>query len=119
MPEVHAQAFSRPIDMPQPKIYYLSNKNGWSSSLHGVLTYPITFSVSNVSHTGNGSFSFSWGDTLDVPVAVERSSSLSGPWSVVSSNNFNGSFTDFSEKSDSEFYRAYLFFPKSASGINP
>lgn len=103
-PNVEPYAFR----LSSPKIYYLKGKSGWSDQLNGLPTYPFSFASSNAVYFGGASFKFSWGDTLDLPISVERSSSLVGPWQVISTNQLGGEFIDTNPLSGRGFYRAFL-----------
>jgi len=64
--------------------------------------------INQSSIAGANNFWFSWEGFAGKAVNVERSSSLSGPWTVVSSNNVTGNYTDTDPQAAKYFYRAVL-----------
>ena len=92
-------------------IYRLPGATGWSNSFGGV---PVQIFLEKATVTGMSpasGFQFSWSGTGTFPVNVERAPSPGGPWTVVSSNNTNGQFTDPNPPSGSAFYRARATIP--------
>jgi hypothetical protein len=92
-------------------IYRLPGASGWSNSFGGV---PVEIFLGSATATGMSpasGFQFSWSGTGTFPVNVERAPSPSGPWTVVSSNNTTGQFTDPNPPSGSAFYRAQATIP--------
>jgi hypothetical protein len=94
-------------------IYRLPGASGWSNSFGGV---PVKIFLEKATAIGMspalGGFKFSWSESGgSFPVNVERAPSPGGPWTVVSSNNYNGQFTDPNPPSGSAFYRAQATIP--------
>jgi len=95
----------------QGTIYRLPGATGWSNSFGAV---PVQIFLKKATVTGMSpasGFQFSWSGTGTFPVNVERAPSPGGPWTVVSSNNTNGQFTDPAPPSGSAFYRAQATIP--------
>ena len=64
--------------------------------------------INQASIVGVNNFIFSWKGFAGKAVNVERSTSLNGPWTVVSPNNDTGNYTDTDPQSAKRFYRAVL-----------
>lgn len=93
-------------------IYRLSGASGWSNTFGGV---PVQIFLESATATGMspalGGFQFSWSGSGPFAVNVERATSPGGPWTVISSGNTNGQFTDPAPASVSAFYRAQATIP--------
>jgi cyclophilin family peptidyl-prolyl cis-trans isomerase len=77
-----------------------------------LMFYRVTtapFRVAQARHDGSG-FRLDWsGPSAATPVNVERTTNLaSGPWTVVSSNNTNSTFTDTGAPAAGAFYRVVI-----------
>jgi hypothetical protein len=64
--------------------------------------------INQASIVGVNNFFFSWKGFAGKAVNVERSTSLNGPWTVVSPNNDTGNYTDTDPQAAKRFYRAVL-----------
>ena len=63
------------------------------------------FAITNITRQGNATEIRWTALSTNTPVRVERSTSMSGPWATVSSNNKSGVFNDTNAPSGSAFYR--------------
>ena len=89
-------------------VYYLPSVSGWGPTFGGLPTQPfIPAAQANIYSPAIG-FQFSWSGTGSIPMSVRRAISLDGPWTVVSTNNSTGQFTDPNLPSGQAFYQAYL-----------
>lgn len=89
-----------------PTVFYLPGTSGWGptyGSLATQLFLPTAVSPSYGSATG---FSFFWTGTGTIPMNVQRTTSMTGTWSVVSTNNTAGQYTDPTPPAGHAFYRA-------------
>lgn len=92
-------------------IYRLSGASGWSNTFGGV---PVQIFLGKATATGMSpasGFQFSWSGSGPFAVNVERATSPGGSWTVVSTKNTNGQFTDLAPPSGSAFYRAKSTVP--------
>lgn len=92
-----------------PTVFYLPGTSGWGpnyGSLATQLFLPTAVSPSYGSATG---FRFFWTGTGTIPMNVQRTTSMTGTWSVVSTNNTAGQYTDPTPPAGKAFYRAILF----------
>ena len=91
-----------------PIVYRTSVASGWSNVF---LSSPVevfaAFSAGSAPQA-TGSFTLVWNGPTNVPMDVQRSTSLNGTWSVMSSNNLSGSFTDTNPATGQAFYRVLL-----------
>jgi hypothetical protein len=91
---------------PNAIIFYMPDALGWTP-LHGAIAtqvfQPTALLPSFADSTG---FQFSWTGTGAIPMNVERSTSLIGPWIVVSPSNTTGEFVDPSPPAGRAFYRS-------------
>lgn len=89
-----------------PTVFYLPGTSGWGpnyGSLATQLFLPTAVSPSYGSATG---FRFFWTGTGTIPMNVQRTTSMTGTWSVVSTNNTAGQYTDPTPPTGHAFYRA-------------
>jgi hypothetical protein len=96
--------------------YYLPGTTGWSSTLGSLTTalwmlpYPVilNFEPGFGLHANAFNFSISW-DT-NIPVVVEVSTNLSGPWSPLTTNALSSGIFNFNDSKytnyPARFYRA-------------
>lgn len=91
-----------------PTIFYLPGTAGWGSAFGSLFTQ--LFAPQAVTPTYNlaTGFRFFWSGTGAIPMNVQRTPSLLGIWSVISSNNATGQFTDPAPPVGKAFYRAVL-----------
>ena len=90
------------------EIYYLGGTSGWQPTYGGRATKLFAPTASSPSYAPVTGFQFSWTNTGSIPMNVRRSTSLGGPWTVVSTNNATGQFVDPNPPSGKAFYQAYL-----------
>lgn len=91
----------------QVKVYHYPDQNGWPASWAGRTTAPFrpVAQQASVDRT-NRAFSFFWSGTGDVPMSVERATSLvNGPWETVGEGISSRSFTDEAPPRRAAFYR--------------
>jgi len=96
-----------PFEDTPATVYRLEGAAGWGSTFHGrpvALFRPQALPPSFVA----GAFRFSWSTPVSVPMEVLRTPSLGATWSVVSTNNSTGVFTDTQPPAGGAFYRAVL-----------
>lgn len=63
------------------------------------------FAITNITRSGS-SVELRWTPlSTNTPVKVQRTADLDAPWTVISSNNTNGTFTDTNAPSAGAFYR--------------
>ncbi len=87
-------------------VYYVSGD--WPVDFGGHKTrlfQPVSVGCSFAPSSG---FFFSWAGTGWVPMSIRRATSPGGPWTVVSSNNATGRFTDTNPPSGKAFYQAFV-----------
>jgi hypothetical protein len=89
-------------------VYYLSSTSGWASTFGGLPTQPFIPAARANIHSPASGFQFTWTGTGSIPMRVRRASSPDGPWTVISTNNSTGHFTDNNTPSGQAFYQAYL-----------
>jgi|GEM_PF-6735584 hypothetical protein len=94
-------------------IYYLSEyASVWPPTFGGLPTALFAPTVDYVAGTTAGGFRFQWIGSANVPMNVQRTTSLSGlsggTWSNVAAGITNGDFTDPNPPAGAAFYRAVL-----------
>jgi len=89
-------------------IFYLPGASGWGNSYGFRPTQVFQPSATLPNFAQSTGFQFSWTGTGLIPMNIQRSTSLNGPWSLVSSGNISGAYTDTSPPSGQSFYRAVL-----------
>ena len=90
------------------EIFYLGGTSGWQPDYNGRSTKlfaPVALSPSFAPASG---FQFSWSGASSIPMNVQRASALAGPWTVVSTENATGNFTDLNPPEAKAFYRVVL-----------
>ena len=90
------------------EIFYLGGTSGWQFDRprrSKKLFAPVALSPSFAPASG---FQFSWSGTSSIPMNVQRASALAGPWTVVSTENATGNFTDLNPPEAKAFYRVVL-----------
>jgi hypothetical protein len=92
----------------KPVVYFMSATNEWGPSFAGRPTAMFSPKLSENPVFTNGHFSFSWTGTGRIPINIQRSDSLDGAWTVMSSNNDQSTFTDTNTPTSRGFYRAAL-----------
>jgi hypothetical protein len=100
---------------PGQDVFYLPGRSGWADAFAGRLTQEFRPVAGQAYMTEDRFLSFSWTDTGAVPMSVQRSTSLSGPWTVVSSNNAAGTYTDLAPPAGQAFTRIGRLAPKAGS----
>ena len=103
-PNVSATAFAN----SSATIYYLPGATGWSGTFGGLPTQIFQPTAGTAGFTPARAFQFAWSNTANFPMNVQRSTSVAGPWTVVSSNNLTGSYADTNTPAGQAFYRAVL-----------
>jgi hypothetical protein len=91
-----------------PAIYRMSGASGWEDTFLGLPVEVFRASPSEGASVISNSFTFAWNGPTNIPVNVQRSTSLHGPWMTVSSNNFLRTFTDTNSPSGQAFYRSVI-----------
>jgi hypothetical protein len=104
-PSIEARIFTG--NVRSGLVYYLPGTSGWWTNFGGWPTQPLS-PASGAAGFENGAFRLNWSNTGSVLLNVRRATSLGGPWTVVSSNNATGQFTDRNPPSGKAFYQAYL-----------
>jgi hypothetical protein len=89
-------------------IYYLPGASGWPASYGSRSTQVFEPAAAESAFALTTGFQFSWTNTGSIPMNVRRTTSLGGPWTVVSTNNSTGQFIDPNPPSGKAFYQAYL-----------
>jgi hypothetical protein len=91
-----------------PTVFYLTGTGDWPATFYGRPTQAFVPEVRLSELNVDATFMFSWTKTGSIPMNVRRSSSIRGPWTVVSSNNVAGQFVDPNPPSGQAFYQTYL-----------
>ena len=91
-----------------PTVFYLTGTGGWPTTFYGRPTQAFVPEVRLAELGVDETFTFSWTNTGSIPMNVRRTTSLGGPWTVISSNNATGQFDDPNPPSGQAFYQAYL-----------
>lgn len=90
-------------------VYALPEATGWSGLFAGRQVSPFVPAVSSMGVSTNGVFAFSWSGTGQVPMDVQRCSSLSvASWSILQQNVTNAIYADQEPPSVAAFYRVTL-----------
>lgn len=93
---------------PAQDVFYLPGRSGWSDAFPGQLVQEFRPVAGHAYMTEGRFLSFSWTGTGAFPMNVERSTSLTGSWTVVSPSNTAGAHTDPAPPAGQAFYRAVL-----------
>jgi len=93
---------------PDVVAYYLPSSAGWDSTLGNLPVQPFIPTARESRFTPAAGFHFSWTGTGSIPMNVRRAPSLGGAWTIVSTNNPTGQFTDPGPPSGQAFYQACL-----------
>jgi hypothetical protein len=93
-----------------PQIYFLPGAPGWGALFAGRPTSVFAPVAEEAGFVGAGQFSFGWSGTGQVPMDVQRRSSLSGvdSWDTVARGVTDGAFVDTNPPAGSAYYRSVL-----------
>ena len=86
-------------------VFYLPGATGWQTTFANRAAQALLPKIYRTSFSSNLGFQFSWTGTGKVPVNVEWSQTLDGPWWPASVENSSGSFQDEFPPGDKAFYR--------------
>ena len=89
-------------------VFYLPGRSGWGDAFAGRLVQEFRPVAGHAYMTEGRFLSFSWTGTGAFPMNVERSTSLTGSWTVVSPSNTAGAYTDPAPPAGQAFCRAVL-----------
>jgi hypothetical protein len=93
---------------PNAAIFYMPDALGWTPLYGGRATQVFLPKAELPSFAPSTGFQFSWTGVGAIPMNVQRSTSLTGPWTVISPYNSDGEYTDSSPPAGRAFYRAVL-----------
>jgi len=94
------------FDSSTPTVYYLVGSSGWEPTFGGRPTAVFSPKAGNTSLQQSAGFSFSWSGTGNVPMKVQRCTSLlNGDWTTIGVGAVGGIFTDPNPPRGGAFYR--------------
>ncbi len=94
-------------DLQTNAVYRLPSASGWQPSYGNFVVQPFKPVAASAGFIANG-FRLNWSNSGAIPMNVVRAASLHGPWTLVSSNNATGQFTDTNPPTGQAFYRTSL-----------
>lgn len=91
-----------------PTVFYLPGTAGWGPAFGSLATQLFAPVAVAPTYGPAAGFRFFWTGTGTIPMNVQRTTSLTGTWSVLSTNNTAGQYTDPTPPAGKAFYRAVL-----------
>ncbi len=92
-----------------PQVYRIPLATGWGPVFAGRTTFLLALSPGLSGFSEDHQFTFTWTGTGEVPMMVQRRSSLgAGSWGTIATGITGGAFTDSNPPPGGAFYRAAL-----------